>query len=166
MSFSCTERTMRTTGIILCVCHFLSQVPVVKSQEAFNFEIGARVIDKISAFTYIIERALDIPVKLAVTGSFPLYNASITGPAIMYPVRNGFQDYIGSISLCEANGHFYGYPSEPTYPRGIYMYIYIYIYICYIYKCVYVCICKQICIYICIYIHIYIYIYIYMYICK
>jgi hypothetical protein len=93
-------------------------VPLVKPEEAFNFEIGARVIDKISAFTYIIGKALDIPVKLAVSGSFPLSNASITGPAILYPVRNGFQDYIGSISLCEANGHFYSFPSEPTYERG------------------------------------------------
>jgi hypothetical protein len=117
--FSWTERTrMRSSLIVLWVCHFLSQVSLVRPQNTFNFEIGARVIDKIAGFTYIIERALDIPVKLAVSGSFPLSNASITGPAILYPVRYGFQDYIGSISLCEANGHFYSYPSDATLLRG------------------------------------------------
>lgn len=110
--------TMRTTGMVLFVCHFLSRVSLVQAQDTFNFEIAARVIDKISAFTYIIERALDIPVKLALSGSFPLNNASITAPAILFPARNGIPDFVGSCSLCQANGHFYGYPAEPTYPRG------------------------------------------------
>lgn len=108
----------RTTSIILYAYYLLSSVQLVKPQDAFNFEIGARVIDKISAFTYIIVKAMDIPVKLAASGSFLLSNSSHTAPAILYPVRNGFQDYIGSVALCEANGHFYAYPANTTLARG------------------------------------------------
>jgi len=86
----------------------------------FNYEIGARVKDRIADFTIMLSKALDERFNMVQAGFVNISDSHSANRLLFFPTQVTYQSQIANIYAGFENGFSFGYGVAESYPYRLY----------------------------------------------
>ena len=104
-----------------CVFSSMTVLTMIRASP-FNYEIGARVMDRIADFTLMLSNALEEPLNMIQAGFVNISDSHSALRLLFFPTQVTYKSQIANIYSGFENGFSFGYGVTQSYPYGLYYY--------------------------------------------